>query len=116
MTQPTAARVQPSLHLPSIVASALAANNEGQTHLRWKAVIHHMPATAATANSPDFAAAKWLRHQMAYKGKHSPTSAQAGVCLLLSNQQLTNAAVRLETAPTLEFRLQHNLTLLILPA
>ena len=79
LTQPTADPAQPSLHLPSIIASALAANNEGQTHLRWKAVIHHMPATAATANSPDFAAAKWLRHQMAYKGKNSSSSTQAGV-------------------------------------
>ena len=60
--------LQEALPLPALVAPALAAVNLGQPYLRWKAVLHYMPSTtAALAQGPDFAAAKWLQHQMAYK-------------------------------------------------
>ena len=60
--------LQEALPLPALVAPALAAANAEQTYLRWKAVIHYMPSnSAAAAQGPDFAAAKWLRNQMAYK-------------------------------------------------
>ena len=59
--------LQEALPLPALVAPALAATD--QTYLRWKAVIHYMPSSsAAAAQGPDFAAAKWLRQQMAYRG------------------------------------------------
>jgi len=60
--------LQEALPLPALVAPALAAANAEQTYLRWKAVIHYMPSSsAAAAQGPDFAAAKWFRNQMAYK-------------------------------------------------
>ncbi|KAL0031492.1 hypothetical protein WJX77_003186 [Trebouxia sp. C0004] len=60
--------LQDALPLPALVAPALAAANAEQTYLRWKAVIHYMPSSsAAAAQGPDFAAAKWFRNQMAYK-------------------------------------------------
>jgi len=60
--------LQEALPLPALVAPALAAANADQTYLRWKAVIHYMPSSsAAAAQGPDFAAAKWFRNQMAYK-------------------------------------------------
>ena len=60
--------LQEALPLPALVAPALAAANAEQTYLRWKAVIHYMPSSsAAAARGPDFAAAKWLQNQMAYR-------------------------------------------------
>ncbi len=60
--------LQEALPLPALVAPALAAANAEQTYLRWKAVIHYMPSSsAAAAQGPDFAAAKWFRNQMAYR-------------------------------------------------
>lgn len=60
--------LQEALPLPALVAPALAAANDEQTYLRWKAVIHYMPSSsAAAARGPDFAAAKWFRNQMAYR-------------------------------------------------
>ena len=60
--------LQEALPLPALVAPALAAANEDHAYLRWKAVIHSMPAnTAAAAQGPDFPAARWFHDQMSYR-------------------------------------------------
>ena len=71
--------LQEALPLPALVAPALAAANQEQPYLRWKAVIHYTPSAAAT-QGPDFAAAKWLRSQMAYRAGAAHVGNGQGVC------------------------------------
>lgn len=60
--------LQEALPLPALVAPALAAANQDQAYLRWKAVIHSMlSTTAAAAHGPDFRAARWFHNQMSYR-------------------------------------------------
>ena len=60
--------LQEALPLPALVAPALAAANQDQAYLRWKAVIHCLPGNNdAAAHAPDFTAARWLYNQMMYK-------------------------------------------------
>lgn len=75
---PSPSQTQSPVHLPSVLAPALAANNEGQAYLRWKAVIHYMPTAEASAHSPDFAAAKWFRQQMSFKGSGGHNTSDSG--------------------------------------
>ena len=55
--------------MPALVVPALAAANEDEPYLRWKAVIHYMHSSTAAAKGPDFAAARWMRSQMAYRSR-----------------------------------------------
>lgn len=58
--------LQEALPLPALVTPALAAANQDHAYLRWKAVIHSVPSSAA-AQGPDFPAARWFHDQMSYR-------------------------------------------------
>ena len=70
--------LQEALPLPSLVAPALAAANEEEPYLRWKAVIHYMQSSTAADRGPDYAAARWMRTQMAYQSRAGHSANASG--------------------------------------
>ena len=70
--------LQEALPLPALIAPALAAANQDEVYLRWKAVIHYLPNRTAAEKGPDFAAARWLQKHMAYTSGTKPVVDASG--------------------------------------
>ena len=101
--------LQEALPLPALVSPALAAANEDQAYLRWKAVIHCLLGTAATAvHAPDYTAARWFCTQMMHRdgSRNHASSTGEPFCqplLLIPDLNQMHAAVARHATTILTF-------------